>query len=330
MRSSCRAHRMILAGLLATVLMPSVVRAADDDLLSAIVQLRSEVPAEARTARGLGTERQGSGVVIDDSGLVLTIGYLVLEASRIELTVGGVRTVSASFVAYDHETGFGLIRADRPLGVKPIPLGESGALKRGSPVLAASFGGDRAALGAYVVARREFAGWWEYMLDGAIFTAPAHPLFGGAALVDQGGRLVGIGSLIVPDAVEPGVSLPGNMFVPIDALKPVLGDLIANGRSSRPVRPWLGLYPQALHGRLFVARVPPGGPADRAGVKPGDLVLGIAGRPVSTLPEYYRALWSLGSAGIDVPLRMLRGNEPADVTIRSIDRQDWFIAPRSY
>ena len=325
MRTRRRVQWMMLAGLLA--MGPA---AAADGPLSAVVALRSEVPAEARTARALGTERRGSGVVIDDSGLVLTIGYLVIEASRIALTVGGGRTVSASLVAYDHETGFGLVRADRPIGVKPIPLGESSALRRGSPVLAASFGGGRAAIGAYVVARREFAGWWEYMLDRAIFTAPAHPLFGGAALVDEGGRLVGIGSLMVPDAIEPGIALPGNMFVPIDALKPVLGDLIASGRSGRPVRPWLGLYPRALHGRLLVARVPPGGPADKAGVKPGDLVLGVSGTPVSTLPEYYRALWALGGAGIEVRLTMLRGDRPTDVAIRSIDRHDWFIAPPSY
>ncbi len=325
-----RLRWMILAGVLAMALMPNLARAAAEDPLAAIIELRSQVPAQARTARALGTERRGSGVVIDDSGLVLTIGYLVIEASSIALMVGGDRTVSASLVAYDHETGFGLVRARRPLGVKPIPLGASRALRRGTPVLAASFGGRSAVIGAYVVARREFAGWWEYMLDRAIFTAPAHPMFGGAALIDQEGRLVGIGSLMVPDAVEPGVGLPGNMFVPIDTLKPVLGDLIASGRSGRPVRPWLGLYPQALHGRLLVARVPPGGPADKAGVKPGDLVLGVAGTPVSTLPDYYRALWSLGSAGVAVPLQMLRGDTPAEVTIGSIDRHDWFMAAPSY
>lgn len=342
MWSTRRARRTIMAALLALLVPPLLVlpplvlprpalaEAEAAGPLSAIVHLSTKVPAEARTARGLGTERQGSGVVIDDSGLVLTIGYLVLESSEIELMIGGKRTVSASFVAYDHETGLGLVRANRPLGVKPIPLGNSGGLKRGSPVLAASFGGERAAMGAYVVARREFAGWWEYMLDEAIFTAPAHPVFGGAALVDQQGRLVGIGSLMVPDAAEPGVPLPGNMFVPIDALKPVLGDLIASGRSGKPTRPWLGLYPQALHGRLFVARVPPGGPAAKAGIKPGDLVLGVGGKPVTSLPEYYRALWSLGAAGIDVPLDMLRGNQPTTMKIRSIDRHDWFIVPRSY
>ena len=300
------------------------------DPLSAVIALQSEVPAEARTAAALGRTRQGSGVVIDDAGLVLTIGYLILEAESVQLTVGGSRQVSAEVVAYDHETGLGLVRASRPLGVMPMPIGSSDPLVRGNQVLVASAGGYKAAIGAFVVSRRDFAGWWEYLLEKAIFTAPAHPGFGGAALIDVEGRLVGVGSLMVPDAAEENQPLTGNMFVPIDALKPILADLIADGRAARAPRPWLGLYPQEIHGRLFVTRVPPGGPADRAGLKPGDLVLGVAGQAVSTLPGYYRALWGLGPAGVEVPLSVLRGNQPTDVKIRSIDRMHWFRKPPSY
>ena len=298
--------------------------------LAAVVALESIVPAEARTAAALGTTRQGSGVVIDDAGLVLTIGYLILEAESIELSVGESRRVSADVLAYDHETGLGLVRASRPLGVAPIPIGSSGPLVRGRQVVVASAGGLHAAIGAYVVSRREFAGWWEYLLEKAIFTAPAHPNFGGAALIDGDGKLVGVGSLLVPDAAEENQPLAGNMFVPIDSLKPILADLIAEGRAARPSRPWLGLYPQEIHGRLFVARVPRGGPADRAGLKPGDLVLGVAGKAVSTLPGYYRTLWGLGPAGVEVPLNVLRGNRPTDVRIRSIDRMSWFRKPPCY
>ena len=298
--------------------------------LAAVVALESKVPAEARTAAALGTKRQGSGVVIDDAGLVLTIGYLILEAESIELSVGESRRVSADVLAYDHETGLGLVRASRPLGVAPIPIGSSGPLVRGRQVVVASAGGLHAAIGAYVVSRREFAGWWEYLLEKAIFTAPAHPNFGGAALIDGEGKLVGVGPLLVPDAAEENQPLAGNMFVPIDSLQPILADLIAEGRAARPSRPWLGLYPQEIHGRLFVARVPRGGPADRAGLKPGDLVLGVAGKSVSTLPGYYRTLWGLGPAGVEVPLSVLRGNRPTDVRIRSIDRMSWFRKPPSY
>ena len=300
------------------------------DLLSAVIALESGVPAEARTAAALGRTRQGSGVVIDDAGLVLTIGYLILEAESVHLTVGESRKVSAEVLAYDHETGLGLVRASRPLGVQPIPIGASEPLTRGHQVLVASAGGYKAAIGAYVVSRRDFAGWWEYLLEKAIFTAPAHPHFGGAALIDVDGRLVGVGSLMVPDAAEENVPLTGNMFVPIDALKPILADLIAEGRAARPSRPWLGLYPQEIHGRLFVTRVPPGGPADQAGLKPGDLVLDVAGKAVSTLPGYYRTLWGLGPAGVEVPLNILQGNRPTDIRIRSIDRMQWFKKPPSY
>ena len=330
---SVLARKIPALSTLFAVLAAGTVAAAEPkpDLLSAVVGLESKVPAEARTAAALGTKRQGSGVVIDDAGLVLTIGYLILEAESVELSVAESRRISADVLAYDHETGLGLVRASRPLGVAPIAIGSSEPLvSAGGRWWWRAPAGSHAAIGAYVVSRRDFAGWWEYLLEGAIFTAPAHPHFGGAALIDADGRLVGIGSLMVPDAAEENVPLTGNMFVPIDALKPILADLIAEGRASRPSRPWLGLYPQEIHGRLFVTRVPPGGPADRAGLKPGDLVLGVAGKAVSTLPGYYRTLWDLGPAGVEVPLSVLRGNRPTDIRIRSIDRQHWFRKPPSY
>ncbi len=298
--------------------------------LSAVVKVTADIPATARTAAALGTRREGSGIVIDDDGLVLTIGYLILESASVELVVEGERTVPAKFVAYDHVTGLGLLRAAAPLGVKPLELGDSGALAKGHPVLAIGNGGRGSALGAYVVSRREFAGWWEYLLPDAIFTSPPHLEHSGAALIDASGRLVGVGYLVVANAPADDVAMPGNMFVPIDALKPVLGDLLARGRSSAPSRPWLGLYSREIQGRLFVARVPKGGPAHAAGMRPGDLVLGIAGQPVRSLPDYYRKLWSLGRAGIEVPLLVVRGDAPARLTIKSIDRYDWFRLKPDY
>ncbi len=301
-----------------------------DRTLGAVLKLHADIPQDAFTAHTLGTEREGSGVVIDDDGLVLTIGYLILESAAVELVVEGERTVPAKFVAYDHVTGLGLLRAAAPLGVKPLELGDSGALIKGHQVLAIGNGGQGSALGAYVVSRREFAGWWEYLLPNAIFTSPPHLKHSGAALIDASGRLVGVGYLVVANAPADDVAMPGNMFVPIDALKPVLGDLLARGRSSAPSRPWLGLYSQEIQGRLFVARVPEGGPAHAAGMRPGDLVLGIAGQPVRSLPDYYRKLWSLGRAGIEVPLLVVRGDAPARLTIKSIDRYDWFRLKPDY
>ena len=328
-------HRCLMAGILVVAAAHAAAPARADlpvakHYLSAVVKVIAEVPPTARTAAALGTRREGSGIVIDDDGLVLTIGYLILESASVELVVEGARTVPAKFVAYDHETGLGLLRAVAPLGVKPLELGDSGALKKGNQVLAIGNGGSGSALGAYVVSRREFAGWWEYLLPKAIFTAPPHLEHSGAALIDAQGSLVGVGYLVVGNAPADNVAMPGNMFVPIDILKPVLGDLLTRGRSSAQARPWLGLYSQEIQGRLFVARVPPGGPAYAAGMRPGDLVLGIAGQPVHSLPDYYRKLWSLGHAGVEVPLLVVRGDAPAQLTIKSIDRYDWFRLKPDY
>ncbi|MBM3485275.1 MAG: serine protease [Alphaproteobacteria bacterium] len=297
-------------------------------LLDALVKLQAKVPADARSSATLGTEREGTGIVIDNDGLVLTIGYVMLEASEVTLGLPGGRTVPASIVAYDYETGFGLVRAAVATGVKPIELGQSATVKERDPVLVAAHGGSEAAMGAYIVSRREFAGYWEYLLDDALFTAPPHPRFGGAALLDKDGKLVGVGSLIVPNAlVEPQV--PGNMFLPIDLLKPILGDLLATGRSSLPRRPWLGLWTQEVMGRLFVSRVVEGSPAAQAGLEPGDLVLALAGRPVAGLADFYRRLWALGEPGVTVSLQVLKGNTPTDLTLKAGDRYDWLKLNRS-
>lgn len=299
-------------------------------ILSAVVKIKAEVPAEARTARFLGTEREGSGVVIDDDGLILTVGYLILESTGAEITAANGRTVQGAFVAYDHDTGFGLLRASKPLGVKPLQLGNSSPLGEREPVLIVANGGPQAAMGAFVVSRRDFAGSWEYLLENAIFTAPPHGGFGGAALVDKTGRLIGIGSLIVANAADGDDVVPGNMFLPIDALKPIFGDLLANGRSSAGRRPWLGLYSEEHRGRLFVTRVPPNGPAYRAGVRPGDMVLSVGGKSVRGLADFYRKVWSLGKAGVSVPLTILRDSGPEGITVKSIDRYDWLKMKMSY
>ena len=317
-----------------TLALSTVAQAQDSslkDLLAAVVKISAEVPAEARTARGLGTRREGNGVVIDSDGLVLTIGYLILESESARIGLADGKSVPARVVAYDHETGFGLLRAETALGVKPLDLGDSERLTEKKMVLVAGHGGKSSAIGAFVVSRRDFAGYWEYLLENAIFTSPPHPNFGGAALIDENGTLVGIGSLIVPNAAAAGeVSVPGNLFVPINALKPILGDLLAKGRAARTPRPWLGLYSEEVHGRVFVTRVPPGGPAHAAGLRPGDLILAIAGKPVNALAGYYRKLWSLGRAGVAVPLTVLHGDTTNEMIVHSIDRYDWFIRKPSY
>ena len=294
--------------------------AATRDALEGVVQITAYVPQEARTASSLGTERRGSGVVIDDSGLILTIGYLVVEADEIEIDGGGPHPVPASIVAYDHESGFGLVRAQSPLQVAPIPLGASADVVTRQPLLVVSRMGDLDAAGVYVVDRRDFAGYWEYLLEDAILTTPPHAQFGGAALIDEGGRLVGIGSLLVNDAGFSGRPIPGNMFVPVDHLKPIMGDLLTRGRRADPGRPWLGVSLEEHKGRVIVTRVSPDGPAAAAGIAPNEVILGIGGVQVNGLMDFYRKLWGRGEAGIEVPLDVLQGMAVQPVPVRSGDR----------
>ena len=305
--------------LLAVLPHPVAGQNLDQDTVKGVVQVDAVIPADARSASSLGTERVGTGVLIDDSGLVVTIGYLILEASEVE--IGGVspEPVPARIVAYDHETGFGLLRAEQPLDVAPIPLGASADVDRRQPMMVVSRAGEFDAAGVYVVDRRDFAGYWEYLLEDAIFTAPPHPQFGGAALINRDGRLVGIGSLFVNDATRER-PLPGNMFVPVDHLKPIMGDLLSRGRRADPGRPWLGVTLEEHQGRVFVRRVSPEGPAAAAGVAPSDLILGIDGIQVNGLADFYRKLWGQGEAGVDVPLDVLQGMAVGSVVVKSGDR----------
>ncbi|MCZ7566872.1 MAG: S1C family serine protease [Burkholderiales bacterium] len=268
--------------------------------------------------------------MIDDAGHVLTIGYLVIESAAIEVTTVDGRTVPAELVGYDHATGFGLLRAHAPLGAQPIALGESGALALREPVMILPWGAPAAASVAYVVSRREFTGSWEYLLDSAIFVSPPTLVWQGAALVNRGYELVGIGSLLVRDSQRAGQPVPGNMFVPIDLLKPILADLKASGRAAGPPRPWLGMATEETRGRLVVSRVSADSPAARAGVRAGDVVLGVGATPVKTHAELYRSVWALGPAGVEVPLKVLQDGGTKDLLVKSIDRADFFRKKPAY
>jgi serine protease Do len=293
-----------------------------EELVSAVVRLKTFVHPDGRTVENLGREREGSGIVIDHDGLILTIGYLMVEAHAAEVVTNAGRTVPANVVGYDHETGFGLLRTIEPLKLPPMAFGNSAELKNRDPVLVASFGGTGMVAPAYVVAKREFAGSWEYLLDEAVFTAPPHPAWSGAALINRDGKLVGIGSLIVSDAAGSGDNTPGNMFVPIERLPPILGDLIADGRASGAPRPWLGVTTNELHGRLVVNRVAPRGPAEQAGLQRGDVIVGVNGEKPSNLADLYRKVWVLGSAGVTVPLDVLKNSEVRRIDVKSASRLD--------
>ncbi len=299
-------------------------------LLSAVVRVRVKALPDARTMRTLGAEREGTGVVIDNEGHVLTIGYLVLEPDAIEVTGASNRTVPAQLVGYDHATGFGLLKLQSPLEVKSITLGESGPLALGEPVMILPWGGPQAASVAYVVSRNEFTGAWEYLLDSAIFTSPPTMAWAGAPLVNRDFRLVGVGSLFVRATGPDARPIPGNMFVPIDILKPILADLKSRGRAARPPQPWLGLRTESVQGRLFVTGVSEEGPAELAGVQRGDVVLAVGSDAVATQAELYRKMWALGPAGTEVPLKILQGGEARDIRIKSIDRSSFFRSKQAH
>ena len=290
------------------------------DAAQAVVSVKVTALANARSNATLGRARTGSGVVFAPQNLVLTIGYLILEADQVELTTSNGRTVPAIVAAYDHATGFGLLRPLAPLGVKPIALGASGKVDALDRMLVATGTAEESLSVATVVSKRRFAGYWEYLIEDAIFTTPPRGDFGGAALINRAGELVGIGSLFVMDAMTPGERLPGNMFVPIDLLKPVLAEMIATGRQKGGARPWLGIYSREVDGRLHVIRVSADSPAEKAGISAGDIILGVGSDKVEKLEDFYTRLWATGEPGVEVPLKVLKGTEVKDVKIRSIDR----------
>ena len=295
--------------------------------LDAVVLLRAEIPQDAFTAPILGTERAGNGVVIRGDGLIVTIGYLITEAESIWLTTNRGVVVPGHALAYDQSTGLGLVLPLGPLGVRPLERGSATAVDTNADVFVIGQGGRPHSLKARVIAKREFAGYWEYVLDEALFTAPAHPQWGGAALVGQDGRLLGIGSLLVQESAA-GKTVDGNMFVPIDLLAPILDELLALGRTARPPRAWLGIYAAEMDGHLVIGGLAPGGPAERAGVKLGDLVLEVGGERVTGLATMFRRIWSAGPAGSDVTLTLSRRGASSQIQICSADRSDFLKKPR--
>jgi len=294
--------------------------------LDAVVLLRAEIPEDAFTASILGTERAGNGVVIGDSGLVLTIGYLITEASVIWLTTNKGTVAGGTVLAYDQATGFGLVQPFGKLGVKPLERGSAGSIRVGENVVVAGHGGRAHALKATVFAKREFAGYWEYVLDEALFTAPAHPQWGGSALIGADGKLAAIGSLLVQEKIDSG-TIQGNMLVPIELLEPILDEMVRTGRTSRAPRPWLGMYTTDAGERLVVAGLASNGPAERAGARVGDAVLEVAGAKPKSLADLWRKVWALGPSGAVVPLKLARNGKITEVRISSADRNDFLKKP---
>jgi S1-C subfamily serine protease len=299
-----------------------------DRALTAVLGVQATVPQDAFTAGTLGTEREGSGVLIRRDGLVLTIGYLITEAETIWLTSPGAGAVPGHVIGYDQETGFGLVQALGRLNLPALEIGAGRRVGAGDRAIMAAEGGRRHAIAARVVARQEFAGYWEYVLDRAIFTAPAHPFWGGAALIAADGSLIGIGSLHVQHSSGRELRRDVNMVVPIDLLPPILDDLLTYGRPNRPVRPWLGLYAAEVEDAIVVASLAEKGPASRAGLQPGDRILAVRDDPVASLAGFWRKVWAGGPAGSEIVLQVVRDNETLMVRVLSVDRSRFLKAPK--
>ena len=299
-----------------------------DEALGAVVGLRSIIPADAFTADTLGTERHGHGVLIAGKGTVLTIGYLVTEAETVWMRLSDGRTVQGHVLGYDQETGFGLVQALARIDLPYLEIGKSASVGVGDNVVIGGAGGRTNAVAAKVVAKQEFAGYWEYLLDQAIFTAPSHPHWGGTAMIGSAGELLGIGSLHVQHSNGRELRRDVNMIVPIDLLPPVLDDMLTYGRPNRPPRPWLGLYAAEVEDAIVVAGLSERGPASKTGLKPGDRIVAVRDEPISTLASFWRRVWASGPAGSEVVLQIARDKETMRVRIPSADRSRFMKAPK--
>jgi S1-C subfamily serine protease len=323
--SVSRLRKLLIVG--ATVLLASGYGApaqttSVEALLSGVVKVKTFINPDGRTLQNLGRQREGSGIVIDNSGLILTIGYLMVEAHAAEVVTNDGRAVPADVVGYDNETGFGLLRAIIPLKVPPIPFGKSAGVKERDAVIVASFGGTDRAVPAMVVAKREFAGNWEYLVEDALFTSPPHQAWSGAALLDHQGKLIGVGSLIVGDATGRRDNVPGNMFVPIDMLPPILADLMTEGHASGPAHPWIGMTTDDRHGHLTVNSLTKEGPAEKSGLRKGDVILAVGGEQPKGLADLYRKMWAQGAAGTVISFDVIQNSERRHVDVKSMNRLD--------
>ena len=297
-----------------------------DVALASVVSVRALTPSDAFTAETLGDDRLGNGVLIP-GGLVLTIGYLIVEAQTIWLSFSDGSAVQGHTLGYDQQTGFALLQPLARVNLPELQLGKSTKADIDDRVVIGSPGGRERSIAAHIVARQEFAGYWEYVLEDAIFTAPAHPHWGGAPLINTQGKLIGIGSLQLQAADNEGGDLPLNMSVPVDLLKPILDDLKKLGRADRPVRPWLGLYSADIEGEVVVLGLARGGPAELAGVDPGDIIVSVAGVEVLNLSDFYRKVWQQGNSGVEVPLTVAREQGPVNLVIKSGDRNALLKSP---
>jgi len=295
---------------------------------AAVVGVEVTAVEGARSAETLGRRRSGSGVVIGSDGLILTIGYLMLEADNIQIVTRDNRKLPARPVAYDLATGFGLVKPLLPLrGTNPVPLGSHNDLRTGEPLMAAMGGEDAEVVITQLVSKRPFSGYWEYHIEAALFTSPPIGNHSGAPLFNRRGELLGIGSLLVADALGESPRVPGNMFVPVDLLKPILAEMQTTGSSKQSRRPWLGLTSVERSGHVQVVRVTKDSPAQAGGIMPGDVILAVDDAQVATLEQFYKRLWAHPNPDDEIKLTVQQGTDTRTVTVKAVDRMTTIVKP---
>lgn len=295
---------------------------------AAVVGVQVTVTEGARSAESLGQHRSGSGVVIGPDGLILTMAYLMLEADSIQIVTRDQRTLPARAVGIDLATGFGLVKPLLPLRIDPVPMGSHRELRTGESLMVASGGEDTEVGLAQLVSKRPFSGYWEYHLEAALFTSPAMRNHSGASLFSKRGELLGIGSLLVANASGESSRVQGNMFVPVDLLKPILDEMQRTGTSAKSRRPWLGLTSSEQDGRVHVVRVTKGSPAEMAGVQSGDVVVAVDGVGVKTLEEFYKRIWAHASPDAEMKITVQQGAETKELTLKGVDRMAMLAKPK--
>jgi len=295
---------------------------------AAVVGVEVTAIEASRSAESLGRKRSGSGVVIGPDGLILTIGYLMVEAESIQIVTHDKRSLPARAVGYDVATGFGLIRPLLPLrGISPVPLGSHGAVDNGEALMVAMGGDDAGVAVTQLVSKRPFSGYWEYHIEAALFTSPPVPNHSGAAVFNQRGELLGIGSLLLADALGDTPRVPGNMFVPVDLLNPILAEMEASGTSKLSRRPWLGVTSTEQGGRVQVVRVSRDSPAQAGGMEPGDIVLAVDGAPVTTLEAFYKRVWAHANPDDEIRITVQQRGEIRTRVVKGVDRMTTLVKP---
>jgi serine protease Do len=298
-------------------------------IYQSVVKIDSIVPSDARTANSLGTIRGGNGIVIDDKH-ILTIGYIVVEAETITITLPNGGVVPAELAGYDHTTGFGILKTILPSKLTPIQIGNSDKLNKEDLLYVLPYLTEGAPSAVKMVSRRSFTGWWEYFLDKPIYTHPMNTSFAGSALINEFGELLGIGSLYVSDAAAEGVPMPGNLFVPINDLKPILNDLIVNSKRTTNVKPYMGLTSNDDTGKVMVTRVNDDGPAAKAGFKENDIILKVNKINIQDTEKFYKTVWSQGGPGTLLDFEIERNNQIISLKLTTMDRNDFFVKPKYY